>query len=157
MEKPMLRPEAAAFEEERELPLRDILFFAGSLAALMASETEAGSFACLFAILAAFILAFMTEEDAHDQTIDLRYLSLLGAVLLVLSVLQDRAYDFVCGLLGGSLFFASLWLFLSFWMTYRAEDSTDSTALPGKEKVGDEPGRIGWGMCPSSCLCSFCT
>ena len=136
MKKTMLHQEAAAFEEERELPLRDILFFAGSLAALMASKTEAGSFACHFAILAAFILAFMTEEDAHDQTIDLRHLSLLGAVLLVLSVFQSRAYDFARGLLCGTLFFASFRLLLSVWMTCRAGDGE---AFSGKDEVGEEP------------------
>ena len=134
----MLLPEAAASEKARRLPLREILFFAFPLAFLMVDGMEQGLLSCLLALAAALLLSIMTEEDAKEQTIDIRCLVLLWAMFLSIAVFQDRALDFAHGLFGGTIFFGLLRLLLSFWLTWQSGNTGNARTLQADDSPVDE-------------------
>ena len=140
-------PEAAASEDNRRRPLREILFIAVLLSFLMMSGMDGDFFSCFLAMMAAFLLAFMTEEDAHEQTIDLRALLLLAVAFLSLACMQDRYDKFIMESVVGMLIFQSFRVLLSLWMTWRAGEDIPAS---GKRTIKAESPAIGY--VPIFCL-----
>ena len=121
MEQPMLLPEAAVSKENQGFSFFGVLALAVSLAVLMLNPSEPIFISCLLTIFSAFLLALMTEEDAHNQTIDLFLLILLVSLFALLSAFQNRFDDFFCDSLIGLFLFSFLRLFLSVFITWREE------------------------------------
>ena len=141
MAKNMLLPAAAASEDSRKRPLREILLIAVPLGSLMMSGIDGDLFSCFLAMMAAFLLAIMTEEDAHEQTIDLRALLLLAVVFFCLACMQGRHYNFLMESVVGMFIFQSFRILLSIWMTWRAGDDISKSE---KQTVKAESPAIGY-------------
>ena len=141
MEKNTLRPAAAASEDNRKCPLREILLITVPLGFLMMSGMDGDFFSCFLAMTAAFLFAVMTEEDAHEQTIDLRALFLLAVVFFCLACMQGRHYNFLMESVVGMFIFQSFRILLSIWMTWRVGDDISES---GKQTVKAESPAIGY-------------
>ena len=143
MGKNMLLPVAAASEDSRKRPLREILLIAVPLGSLMMSGMDGDLFSCFLAMMAAFLLAIMTEEDAHEQTIDLRLLILLFLTFLFLAIVQKRLYVFFMDTFFGMFVFQFLRIVLSLWITWRADgdmsESGERTSKAVSPTIGYVP------------------
>jgi len=139
----MLLPVAAASEDSRKRPLREILLIAVPLGSLMMSGMDGDLFSCFLAMMAAFLLAIMTEEDAHEQTIDLRLLILLFLTFLFLAIVQKRLYVFFMDTFFGMFVFQFLRIVLSLWITWRAygdmSESGERTSKAVSPTIGYVP------------------
>lgn len=135
MEKLMLHRAAALFEKKRDTICMMVL-----LTSLMTNQVAAASALLFLNACTASILAVMTEEDAREQTIDIRLLSILFTAMLFIAAYHAETAMFLQKVLCGTIFFRVLLLGTSLITTWQAEYRRKKHLLPIAipEKIDDD-------------------
>ncbi len=69
----------------------------------------------------AFFLTLMIDEDAHEQTVDIALLSIIGVIMLFVSTLYGQSWAFLKDAVIGVCFFRFLLALTTFWLTFRTK------------------------------------
>ena len=109
----------------------EIIVLAFLLVFLMASPSGFPSWGLVLHVFIAILLSIMTEEDAHEQTVDLRFLSILALFMAFSSF--GRIGDFIKCIFIGVCFFRFLLVAMSIYLTCRSA----SVAVPSDAWRGD--------------------
>lgn len=96
----------------------EIIVLAFLLVFLMASPSGFSSWGLALHVLIAILLSIMTEEDAHKQTVDLRFLSILAIFMAFGSF--GRIGDFIKCIFIGLCFFRFLLVTMSIYLSCRS-------------------------------------
>lgn len=128
-------------------PRIEIAAMSGIFFLLMAMRVEFAVVPLGLTAIAAVLLAFMTREDAKEQTVDLRLFAGLALVMLGLAAWEDKTGAFLLRAVFGVMFFRIFLLFLSVWTTWRAAYFSflpKTLYVSGSEAAKESSARIGY-------------
>lgn len=129
MERNMLPPEAAHFDESPIFTRLEIAAVAFLIGFLMLSSFPVFSLRWTLTAPLAVFLTVMIREDAFDQTVDLFILSFVAGLMFMLSAFYGQAFLFLADTIIGICFFRFLLAAASLWLTCRS----DSVTVPSSD------------------------